>query len=148
MNARIITKPAFTVVGLRISTLPKSPEIPKLWDAFVPRMNELQNVSEPYASYGVMSSAGEALDYMAGNPVNEVSELPSGMSRWDIAENTYAVFESTLATLPQTFDTIFSSWFPTSNYKQAEGPLLERYGEHFSPENPMVDVYIPVIKKG
>ena len=107
MEAQIITKPAFTVVGLRIKTLPKSPEIPKLWDAFVPRMNELQNVSEPYASYGVMASAGDALDYMAGNPVSEVSELPAGMSRWDITETTYAVFESMMQQLPEAFNYIF-----------------------------------------
>lgn len=141
-----ITKPAFSVVGLRISTKPKSPEIPKLWDAFVPRMGELQNVSEPYASYGVMTSVGDGLDYMAGNPVSEVIELHAGMNRWDIAETIYAVFESTLPTLPETFDYIFGTWLPASEYKQGSGPLLERYGETFSPENPVVDIYIPVEK--
>jgi AraC family transcriptional regulator len=139
-----ITKPAFTIVGLRVSTKPKSPEIPKLWDAFVPRMGELPNVSESYASYGVMQSAGDVLEYMAGNPVSSISKLPKGMSPWDIAENTYAVFQSTIATLPETFDYIFSIWLPTSGYKLVDGPLLERYGENFSPENPVVDIYIPV----
>jgi AraC family transcriptional regulator len=142
-----ITKPAFTVVGLRITTKPKSPEIPKLWDAFVPRMNELQNISEPYVSYGVMASVDSGLDYMAGNPVSEVDELPVGMSRWDIAETTYAVFEATLSTLPETFDYIFGVWLPASAYKQGSGPLLERYGETFSPDNPDVDIYVPVIRK-
>jgi AraC family transcriptional regulator len=142
-----ITKPAFSVVGLRLRTKPKSPEIPKLWDEFVPRMGELPNVSEPYASYGVMIGVGDGLDYMAGNPVSEITELPAGMSRWDIAETTYAVFESTLSTLPETFDYIFGTWFPTSEYQHASGPLLERYGETFSPENPVVHVYIPVTKK-
>jgi AraC family transcriptional regulator len=142
-----VTKPAFSVVGLRITTKPKSPEIPKLWDAFVPRMGELQNVSEPYASYGVMTGVSDGLDYMAGNPVAEMTELPAGMSRWDIAETTYAVFESTIPTLPETFDYIFSSWLPSSQYKQGSGPLLERYGETFSPDNPVVSIYIPVQKK-
>jgi AraC family transcriptional regulator len=142
-----ITKPAFTVVGLRIHTKPKSPEIPKLWDEFVPRMGELQNVSEPYASYGVMAGVDDGLDYMAGNPVSEISELPAGMSRWDIAETTYAVFEATLATLPETFDTIFGTWLPTSGYQQGSGPLLERYGETFSLDNPVLSIYLPVEKK-
>jgi AraC family transcriptional regulator len=147
LKVTFVTKPAFTVVGLRLRTMPKSPEIPKLWDAFVPRIGELQNISEPYVSYGVMASAGDALDYMAGNALSEVTELPAGMSRWDIAETTYAVFESTISTLPETFDTIFGTWLPTSGYKQAEGPLLERYGETFSPDNPVVSVYIPVTNK-
>ncbi len=147
MEARVVTKPAFTVVGLRIRTKPKSPEIPALWDQFVPRMGELQNVSEPYASYGVMASVDGALDYMAGNPGDNATELPAGMSAWEIGENTYAVFESTLPTLPETFDTIFGTWLPTSEYQQGSGPLLERYGETFSPENPVVSIYIPVRKK-
>jgi AraC family transcriptional regulator len=147
MQPTFITKPAFTVAGLRINTKPKSPEIPKVWDAFVPRMGELQNTSEPYASYGVMQSAGDALDYMAGNPVSDGGNLPAGMSAWEIAEQTYAVFGSSIPTLPETFDTIFGEWLPSSGYKQAEGPLLERYGENFSPENPVVDIYIPVQKQ-
>jgi AraC family transcriptional regulator len=142
-----IKKSAFTVVGLHLHTKPKSPEISKLWDKFVPRMNELQNISEPYTSYGVMAGVADGLDYMAGNPVSEVTELPAGMSRWDIAEATYAVFEATLLTLPETFDTIFGTWLPTSEYKQGSGPLLERYGETFSPDNPVVSIYIPVTKK-
>jgi AraC family transcriptional regulator len=142
-----VTKPAFIVVGLRIITKPKSPEIPKLWEKFVPRMGELQSVSEPYVSYGVMASAGDTLDYMAGNPVGEVAELPEGMSRWDIAGNTYAVFETMMQHLPETFDYIFGSWLPASDYQQGSGPLLERYGETFSPDNPVVSIYIPVAKK-
>ena len=147
MEAQIVTKPALTIVGLRINTKPKSPEIPKLWDAFVPCMGELQNVSEPYTSYGVMASAGDTLDYMARNPVSEVSELPAGMSRWDIAENTYAVFESSISTLPQTFDSFFGSWLPSSGYKHTGGPILKRYGETFSPDNSVLSIYVPVEKR-
>lgn len=146
IKPHFVTKPAFTVAGLRITTKPKSPEIPKLWGAFVPRICELPNVSEPYASYGVMASTENGLDYMAGNPVNDATDLPAGMSAWEISENTYAVFESTVPTLPETFDYIFGSWLPNSEYEQGSGPLLERYGENFSPENPVVDIYIPVQK--
>jgi AraC family transcriptional regulator len=141
-----ITKPAFTVVGLRISTKPKSPEISELWSKFVPRMDEIK-VSEPYASYGVMASVDDSLDYMAGNPAENENTLPTGMSAWTIDENTYAVFETVMQKLPETFDYIFGTWLPTSGYQHASGPLLERYGEAFSPENPVVAIYIPVKKR-
>jgi AraC family transcriptional regulator len=147
LRPQFITKDAFTVAGLRIRTKPKSPEIPKLWDEFVPRMNEMQHLSEPYVSYGVMASADNTLDYMAGKPVDDVTELPDGMSAWQIDGQTYAVFETTLPKLSETFDDIFTSWLPSSDYKQAEGPLLERYGETFSPENPVVSIYIPIENK-
>jgi AraC family transcriptional regulator len=142
-----ITKPAFTVVGLRITAKPKSPEIPKLWDAFVSRMGELKNVSEPYASYGVMAGAGDDLDYMAGNPVSDIARLPAGMERWDIPETTYAVFETRLPKIEETFDYIFGTWLPASNYQHDAEPVLERYGETFRPDNPVVSIYVPVKKK-
>jgi AraC family transcriptional regulator len=144
IRPHFVTKPSFSVAGLRIHTQPKSPEIPKLWNAFVPRMDELKNISEPHASYGVMASTDNGLDYLAGNPVNDATDLPESMSAWEISENTYAVFESTISTLTKTFDYIFGWWLPNSEYKQASGPLLGRYGETFGPENPVVDIYVPI----
>lgn len=38
---QLITRPAFTVVGLLLHTPPMSPEIPALWDKFMPRMGEI-----------------------------------------------------------------------------------------------------------
>ena len=43
---QLITKPAFTVVGLLLHTQPMSPEISALWDKFVPRMGEIPHPSE------------------------------------------------------------------------------------------------------
>ena len=148
MHPKIATKPAFTVVGLRIRAKAKSPEIAQLWDQFVPRMGGLPQSPEPYVSYGLMDNfdAG-GLDYMAGNPTSEIAELPSGMAHWNVPANTYAVFDTTLATLGQTFDDIFGTWLPASGYQQAAGPYFERYGETFSPANPALEIYIPVKKK-
>ncbi|MDZ4721983.1 MAG: GyrI-like domain-containing protein [Roseiflexaceae bacterium] len=147
MQPQIVTKPAFTVVGLLLHTTAKSPEIPKLWDQLVPRIDEIEYAIEPMVSYGLMDHfdmANNTLDYMAGNPVEKVVELPAGMSRWDVPASTYAVFETTLPTIGQTFDYIFSTWLPTSGYKQAAATYFERYGEDFSPANPTLAIYIPV----
>lgn len=149
MQPQIVNKPAFTVVGLRLHTKPQSPEIPALWDQFVPRMDEIAHGVEPHVSYGVMQHNREMteLTYMAGNPVTQVDELPAGMSRWDIPANTYAVFEATLATIGQVFGYIYNSWLPSSDYQQVDAPYFERYGENFSPDNPVLSIYIPVTKK-
>jgi AraC family transcriptional regulator len=142
-----ITKPAFTVVGLRIRTQPESPDIPKLWNQYVPRIDEVEHLAELDVSYGVMAGADDGMDYLAGNPVSKITELPAGMSRWDIPEATYAIFETTIPMMEKTFGNIFDVWLPASDYQQGSGPLLERYGETFSPDNPVVSVYIPVVKK-
>jgi len=150
MEPQFVTKPAFTVVGLRIQTKPMGQEIPALWDQFVPRMGEIPYQAQEHASYGLMDNfdfAQSKLDYMAGNPVEQVDELPAGMTRWDVPANTYAVFAATLATIPQTFDFIYNTWPPTSDYQQVAGPYFERYGEDFSPANPVLSIYIPIAKR-
>ena len=146
---QLITKPAFTVVGLRISTKPKSAEIPALWDTFGSRIGEVPYPAEPRVSYGLMGNFSEkAMDYMAGVSVTDVTDLPAGMTRWDVPKNTYAVFEATLVTLPQTFDYIFAIWLPGSDYRQKDEVYFERYGETFSPDDhPVLSIYLPVAKK-
>ena len=122
MQPQFMTKPAFTVVGLLIHTKPMTLEIPKLWDQLVPRIGEIQHVAEPDVSYGLMDHFDQqigALDYMAGNAVEKVVELPAGMIHWDVPANTYVVFEATIPTI----------------------------GETFSPTNPVLSIYVPVEKK-
>jgi AraC family transcriptional regulator len=147
---KLTTKPAFTVVGLLLHTQPMSPEIPALWDRFVPRIGEIQNPSGPHVSYGLMGRFDQAtgmFDYMAGIAVTHAAQLPAGMSRWDLAANTYAVLETTLSKIGETMDSLYRTWLPSSDYDPVDAPSFERYGEAFSPENPVVDIYVPVKKK-
>lgn len=149
MQPKFVTKPAFTVVGLLIHTMGKSPEISKLWDQFAPRIGEVRHGLEPHVSYGLMDHfdpAAGTMDYMAGNPVETVGELPAGMSHWDVPANTYAVFETTIPKISETFDDVFGTWLPSSGYQQAAGPYFERYGEDFSPDNLALSIYLPVKK--
>lgn len=148
MEPQLITKPAFTVVGLLLHTKPMTPEIPQLWEQFVPRMDEIAHVAEPHVSYGIMAhnEAMDKLDYMAGHAVTQVDELPPGMSRWDLPANTYAVFTTTLPKIGETFGYIFNTWLPTAGYQPVNAPYFERYGEEFSPNNPVMAIYLPVQK--
>jgi AraC family transcriptional regulator len=151
MEPQFVTKPAFTVVGMLLRATPMTPEIPKLWDRFAPRIDEVPHLAEPHVSYGLMDHYDEEtsqFDYMAGCSVGRVDELPEGMDRWDVPANTYAVFETTIPTLGQTMDVIYNGWLPTSGYRHAAGPYFERYGETFSPEEPTstLSIYIPVEK--
>ena len=147
MQPQFVTKPAFTVVGLLIHPSPRSPEIPQLWDQFVPRIGEIVHGIEPHVSYGLMDNFDpqtSIFDYMAGNPVARVDALPAGMSRWDVPANTYAVFQSSIPKIGETMDHIYRTWLPTSGYEQAAGPYFEHYGEDFSSDNPVLTIYIPI----
>jgi PhnB protein len=152
MQPQFVDKPAFTVVGMLIHTRPMAQEIPALWGQFAPRMEEVQYMAEPHVSYGLMDNFDSALgklDYMAGIAVKKVGALPARMTRWDAPANTYAVFETTLPTIGHTFDYIYNTWLPTSDYQQAPGPYFERYGATFNPGDPTskLSIYIPVKKK-
>lgn len=149
LEPKFVSKPAFTVVGMLLRATPMTPEIPQLWDRFVPRMGEIRHLAEPNASYGLIDNYDEQtnqFDYMAGCAVVEVEALPAGMTRWDVPAATYAVFATTLPALGQTMNAIYNTWFPASGYHQAAGPYFEYYDEEFSPESPTLSIYIPVVK--
>ena len=149
-HPKLITKPAFTIVGLLLHTQPMSPEIPALWDQFVPRIGEIQHQTEGHVSYGLMGRFDQAtgmFDYMAGNPVTQVSQVPTGMACWDLDTQTYAVLETTLSKIGETMDYVYRTWLPSSDYEAVDAPSFERYGEAFSPGNPVIDIYVPVKKK-
>lgn len=144
-----VTKPAFSVVGLLIQVPPKSPEIPALWGQFGPRMGEVPHLAEPGASYGLMRNNDAqmtTIDYMAGEAVTQVENVPAGMTHIEVPANSYAVFKSTLATLPATFGEIYERWLPASGYQPANAPYFEYYGPDFNPDdvNASVTIYIPV----
>ena len=147
---KLVSKPAFTVVGLLLRTRPMSPEIPALWDQFVPRMGEISHQANEHASYGLMGRFDQAtgmFDYMAGNPVTQMTQPPAGMTHWDISASTYAVLETTLPKIGETMDDLYRTWLPSSDYDPVDAPTFERYGEAFSPDNPVVEIYVPVKQK-
>ncbi|MCX6049193.1 MAG: GyrI-like domain-containing protein [Chloroflexi bacterium] len=152
MQPQFVTKPAFTLVGMLIHTKPMTPEIVHLWQQFGPRMGEVPHLAEPGVSYGLMDHFDHELgqlDYMAGEAVTQVAELPAGMTSYSVPASTYAVFDTTLPKLGETFGYIYNTWLPTSGYQHAAAPYFERYSETFDPNDPTspISIYIPVEKK-
>lgn len=144
----LITRDAFTVVGIKYHGKNEHNEIKRIWgESFLGRLDEIGYRSVPPVTYGVMGNydpvTGE-FDYVAGTGVERADDVPTGMVRWDVPAQRYAVFPCTLATLMSTFQHISETWLPQSGYQRAEGPELELYDEHFAGEHSTVYVYIPV----
>jgi AraC family transcriptional regulator len=149
MEPQFVVRPAFTVVGLILRTTPMTPEIPKLWERFTPRIDEIAHLAEPHVSYGVIDHYDpetHQFNYMAGCAVTRVDALPAGMQRWDVPANTYAVFVTTLPRLGHVMGQIYNTWLPTSGYRHGAGPYFERYDERFNAGDPAstFEIYIPV----
>jgi predicted transcriptional regulator YdeE len=148
MEPRIVTKPAFTVVGMLYRGKNENNEIKQMWDEFVPRINEIQHTTDWHESYGVCSDYDEeeVFEYVAGVPVVSAENIPDGMVSWDVPEQTYAVFPCTLPTIHEAYEHAFENWLPGSGYQRADGPDFELYDRNFNPERGelQMHIYIPI----
>lgn len=148
MEPKIVTKPAFTVVGMEYVGMNKHNEIKGMWGEFVPRIGEIKHPDYSWGTYGICrGEANEEIPwYLAGVEVTRVEEVPDGMVVWEIPQQTYAVFPCTLPTLHEAYRFAFEDWLPDSSYQRVDGPDFELYGEEFEPDDPesRMYVYVPV----
>ena len=149
MEPKIVTRPAFTVVGMLYRGKNENQEIPQLWQAFGPRMGEIVHASKEPIAYGVMDNYDEEtgeFDYVAALKVDSAEDIPEGMLSWQIPESKYAVAACSLPTLHETFHELYHEWLPNSGYERAPGPEFELYDERFDNKDPHseLDLYIPI----
>lgn len=149
MEAKFVTHPKFTMVGVKYHGKNENDEIKAMWQKFLPRMGEIKHSTEQRISYGACWDVdeNEEFDYIAGIAVSDTSDIPAGMVSAEIPEQTYAVFQCTLPQLFETFGYIYKTWLPASDYVRGDGPEFEYYDDAFSEGNPVLSLYIPVKPK-
>jgi AraC family transcriptional regulator len=149
MEPKIVIRPAFTVIGILYHGKNEHQEIPRLWGQFNPRSAEIESAVADDICYGIADNFDRVLgtfDYLAGLEVADDAQPPPGMVRWQVPQQTYAVFPCTLPTLMRTFQTAYDVWMPMAGYHRVPGQEFELYGEEFNPGDPQspMFVYIPV----
>ncbi|RKD71315.1 AraC family transcriptional regulator [Sinobaca qinghaiensis] len=162
MNYRMEEKQGFYIAGIhkRVSIVfeGENPEIAEMWKSLTKeKIQELQAISstDPKGliqastnfSEGRMREEG-GLDHYIGAAV---SEKPDGSyDTLSVPPLTWAVFEVSgpfPETLQETWGRIYSEWFPSSVYEQAEGPeILWNENEHFDSDTFKSEIWIPVRK--
>lgn len=149
MDHRIVSLPAFTVVGMEL--IVRSPnDIGPLWQRFLPREPEIGQRTEPGVSYGVCSPLPDGmLRYVAGVAVSADARVPEGMVTFDVPAQKYGVFthRDVVARVGETFRTIHARLLPKLGLRAQVGVEFERYDERFKgPDDPAseTDIYIPV----
>lgn len=150
MEPRIVERDPFSVVGMHYRGNPQEGELPRLWQAFGPREQEIKGILNQHVTYGLSAFLDEdtgEFDCLAGLEAESGHELPEGMVAWDMPGGTYAVFPCTLATIAQTFGHAYSTWLPSSGYVRGDGPDFEAY-EMFegNDSDETFDLYIPIRK--
>lgn len=162
MDYRIVENDAFRIVGIKkrvpIVFNGINPEIAAMWkslnEEIILELKKLSNV-EPSGlisasanfSEGRMEEKGE-LDHYIG--VATTKECPDNMVQLEVPALTWAVFEVAgpfPATLQNVWGRIYSEWFPSSGYEQAEGPEI-LWNEHKDVTSPKFrsEIWIPVRK--
>ncbi len=157
MEPKIVTKPAFQVMGLAGEfNRDTSENIKALWQRFHGRVSEVKNAVGDH-SYGMcVGAARDSFTYMAALEVSSLDDIPEGMTGRKVAAQTYAVFTVKLAgeepihvEMGRPMRHIWSTWLPNSGYVFAKAPDFEYYDHRFESRTLTgeVDIYIPVRTK-
>jgi AraC family transcriptional regulator len=154
MDAKILTKQAFKIIGMSYFGENKNKEISRLWDAFLPRMESIKNRINPPISYGICypvegKSNEAAFEYIAAVEVSDLIDLPEEMVGRTIPARKYAVFthKGSVDKILETYQAVYAVWQPKSGYELLKAPDFEYYDERFNPDNPEtseLDIYIPI----
>ncbi|MBT3754955.1 MAG: AraC family transcriptional regulator [Candidatus Cloacimonetes bacterium] len=158
MKVIITQREALNVVGMRILTTVEESRIPQLWNDFIVRMDELDDVAVPNCSLGICLNDGDSefledskFNYMVCKVVKDDSTVPDGMEYREISSQLVAVFThiGSLETLSETYDYIYDKWLPESEYKLITADEIEWYDSRFKfgEDDSQMDIHIPITKK-
>ncbi|WP_101842695.1 AraC family transcriptional regulator [Halobacillus sp. Marseille-P3879] len=165
MKPKIVTKPAFHIIGYELKTKntngQNDKDIPQFWQQYL--QNQLSsNIPDPLHTneeLGICTDfspeTGEFV-YVIGMEVEEGSEAPEGLVYRSFPELTYTVFttpkadeESFPSTIQSTWNYIFTEWFPQSGYEHSGIVDFELYDKRcYGAENKQIDIYIPIQRRG
>ncbi len=153
MSPKIINFTTRNVVG--ISTKMKPDEyfkIPQLWQEFMPRKKEIENInSEEFIaiqqfSEGTTINNIEAYTIWASVEVSNFKEIPKGMASFEIPAGKYAVFLQKGMEASKTYQSIMNDWLPTSGYAIDDRPHFQIMGKTYNNGSldSEEDFYIPI----
>ena len=154
MEPRIAHMDGIRIVGMKYYGENKNNEIPRLWEQFIPRINEIGNHRGLDVYYGICypiedSAEKGEFEYIASIGVNDLDEIPEGMVGRTIPGQNYAIFthKGSLKRLAETYKYIYGTWHPKSGYELLKAPDFEYYDKRFDPDNEEeseIDIYIPI----
>jgi AraC family transcriptional regulator len=164
MEPKLVTKPAFHIIGFELKTRNQdgqnNKDIPQFWQQYLQQKLgcQIPNPINKYEELGICTNfnpeTGEFV-YVIGMVVPEGTEAPEGMVYMSFPEQEYAVFttpksddQSFTPSIQSTWNVIFTEWFPQSGYEHAGTVEFELYDERcHGSENKEMDIYIPLKKQ-
>lgn len=160
MQPRIETIAEKKLIGKRLKMTFADDKTPELWKSFMPRRKEIENVvsSELFCVQVYDSSVditnfnpSTAFEKWAAIEVVDIAVIPDGMEVYTLLGGLYAVFlhKGAASTGAKTFQYIFETWLPNSEYELDSRAHFEVLGEKYKNDDPSSeeDVWIPIKPK-
>ena len=156
MTPRIEVLGELKVVGVRMTMSISANKTRELWQNFLRRRNDIPNtVGKNLYSIQVYDdhyfktfNPHSIFEKLAAIEVTNFNAVPSDMEAFTLPSGLYAVFlhKGAAATGPTTFNYIFSTWLPDSDYSLDTRPHFEVLGEKYKNDDPESEeeIWIPI----
>ena len=141
-------------IGVKRFITPETHDkIGEVWESFVTRMAEIENVvvNTPFGlCVPIEGESPRCMHYYAALAVANFSFIPKEMSTCVVPEGEFAVFThvGSLDFFPKTMDHIFEHWMPKADVMHRGGPEVEVYDHRFDPvgRTGEIDYRVPVAR--
>ncbi len=159
MTPRIEVLGELKLVGLRMTMSISANKTRELWQNFLRRRKDIPNtVGKNLYSiqlyddhYFKTFNPHSTFEKLAAIEVTNFNAVPPDMEAFTLPSGLYAVFlhKGAAATAPTTFNYIFSTWLPDSEYSLDIRPHFEVLGEKYKNDDPESEeeIWIPIKKE-
>ena len=159
MTPRIEVLGELKLVGLRMTMSISANKTRELWQNFQRRRKDIPNtVGKNLYSiqlyddhYFKTFNPHSTFEKLAAIEVTNFNAVPPDMEAFTLPPGLYAVFshKGAGATAPATFNYIFSTWLPDSEYSLDIRPHFEVLGEKYKNDDPESEeeIWIPIKKE-
>ena len=157
MQPIIKTLTAKKLIGKRITMSLAENKVVSLWQSFMPRRKEIQNIVsadlfslQVYDESFDFTQPSQEFDKWAAIEVSTFDVIPDGMEAFELVGGLYAVFlYKGLSTDTSIFRYIFGEWLVTSEYLLDNRPHFEILGEKYKNNDPNSEeeIWIPIKPK-
>lgn len=160
MNDPVIkTLPEKKLIGKRLTMSLSVNKTAQLWQSFMPRRKEIKNnigtalysLQTYDPEYFINFNPDNEFEKWAAIEVTDFDIVPYDMESFTLMGGLYAVFlhKGAASTGPRTFQYIFGTWLPQSEYALDNRPHFEILGDKYKNEDPdsEEEIWIPIKPK-
>jgi AraC family transcriptional regulator len=158
LNFEIVTLSEKKLIGKHLTMSLSQNKTGQLWGSFMPRRKEIHNtVGKDLYSMQIYGAAhfqnfspDTQFEKWAAVEVSSFDSIPPEMESYTLSGGLYAVFiHKGSSTDTRTFQYIFGTWLPASEFALDNRPHFELLGEKYRNNDPdsEEEIWIPVRKK-